>query len=114
MVNIADDLVRATELIRKFARDGWDHTMDSTDRDALVWLLEVAGGQHAYIRSRAFRDVVTAAYQMGRQAGVAECVAEMPGADLWPEESRSKNPLPILVENEGEENAERTTESGDL
>jgi hypothetical protein len=47
MVNIADDLVRATELIRKFARDGWDHTMDSTDRDALVWLLEVAGGQHA-------------------------------------------------------------------
>jgi hypothetical protein len=82
MVNIADDLVRATELIRKFARDGWDHTMDTTDRDALVWLLEVAGGQHAYIRSRAFRDVVTAAYQMGRQAGVAEWPTGTSGAEI--------------------------------
>lgn len=73
MVKIADDLTRATKLIRTFAGGDWDHNMDDADRDALVWLLEVVGGQHAYIRSQAFRDVVTAAYQMGRQAGLAEC-----------------------------------------
>jgi hypothetical protein len=92
-VKIADDLVRATELIRKFARDGWDHTMDSADRDALVWLLEVAGGQHAYIRSRAFRDVVTAAYQMGRQAGVAECTVRMSRAESVVQGKPAKEPL---------------------
>jgi len=79
MVKIADDLTRATELVRTFAEDDWDHTMDSADRDALVWLLEVVGQQHAYIRSRAFRDVVTAAYQMGRQAGLAECATRGQG-----------------------------------
>ena len=80
MVKIADDLARATDLIRTFAGDDWDHTIASADRDALVWLLEVARGQHAYIRSRAFRDVVTAAYQMGRQAGLAECAVRVAGA----------------------------------
>jgi hypothetical protein len=93
MVNIADDLVRATELIRRFARDGWDHTMDSTDRDALVWLLEVARGQHAYIRSRAFRDVVTAAYQMGRQAGVTEYTVETSGVEIVAPGKQVKEPL---------------------
>jgi hypothetical protein len=73
MVKIADDLARATDLIRTFAGGDWDHAMDGADRDALVWLLEVVGGQHAYIRSRAFRDVIAAAYQMGRQAALAEC-----------------------------------------
>ncbi len=77
MVKIADDLARATELVRTFTGDAWDRALDSTDRDALVWLLEVAGGQHAYIRSRAFRDVVTAAYQMGRQEGLREYTVEM-------------------------------------
>ena len=79
MVKIADDLAHATDLIRTFAGDDWDHTIDSADRDALVWLLEVVGGQHAYIRSRAFRDMVTAAYQMGRQAGLAECAVGVAG-----------------------------------
>lgn len=82
MVKIADDLTHATELIRTFAGSDWDQAIESVDRDALVWLLEVAGGQHAYIRSRAFRDVVTAAYQMGRQAGLAECTVEGTGAEL--------------------------------
>ena len=77
MVKIADDLARATELVQTFTRDNWNHSINSADRDALVWLLEVAGGQHAYIRSRAFRDVVTAAYQLGRQTGLAERAAEM-------------------------------------
>ncbi len=77
MVKIADDLARATELVQTFTRDDWNHIIDSEDRDALVWLLEVAGGQHAYIRSRAFRDVVMAAYQLGRQAGLAEHTVEM-------------------------------------
>ena len=72
MAKIADDLTRATQLVRTFAGSDWDHTIDSADRDALVWLLEVAGGQHAYIRSGAFRDVVMAAYQMGRQTALAE------------------------------------------
>jgi hypothetical protein len=72
VVKIAEELARAAELIKKFAGDSWERTIDPADRDALVWLLEVAGEQHAYIRSRAFRDVVTAAYQMGRQAGLAE------------------------------------------
>jgi len=66
-VKIADELARATELVQTFAGDDWEHSIDQMDRDALVWLLEVAGEQHAYIRSQAFRDVVTAAYQMGRQ-----------------------------------------------
>ena len=79
MVRIADELTRATELVRIFATDDWDCTVDSVDRDALVWLLEVAGGQHAYIRSRAFRDVVTAAYQMGRQQGLTECAVGVTG-----------------------------------
>ena len=79
MVKIADNLVHATELIRIFATGEWDRVIDSKDRDALVWLLEVAGGQHAYIRSLAFRDAVAAAYQMGRQAGLAECMARMTG-----------------------------------
>ncbi len=70
MVKIADELARATELVQAFAGDEWDQSIEQTDRDALVWLLEVAGEQHAYIRSQAFRDVVTAAYQMGRQAGL--------------------------------------------
>ncbi len=77
MVKIADDLARATELVQTFTRDDWNHNIDSADRDALVWLLEIAGGQHAYIRSRAFRDVVMAAYQLGRQAGLAERAVEM-------------------------------------
>ncbi len=77
MVKIADDLARATELVQTFTRDDWNHSIDSADRDALVWLLEVAGGQHAYIRSRAFRDVVTAAYQLGRQTGLAERVVDI-------------------------------------
>ncbi len=72
MVEIAEELARAAKLIKKFAGDGWERTIDPADRDALVWLLEVASEQHAYIRSRAFRDVVMAAYQMGRQAGLAE------------------------------------------
>lgn len=80
MVKIADDLARATELVRTFAGNDWDHTVDSADRDALVWLLEVTGGKHAYIRSRTFRDVVMAAYQMGRQAGLAECALGVTGA----------------------------------
>ena len=77
MVKIADDLTRATELVQTFTRGDWNHAIDSTDRDALVWLLEVAGGQHAYIRSRAFRDVVTAAFQLGRQTGLAERVVDI-------------------------------------
>jgi hypothetical protein len=77
MVKIVDDLARATELVRTFTGDSWECSLNSRDRDALVWLLEVAGGQHAYIRSLAFRDVVTAAYQMGRQAGLRECAVEM-------------------------------------
>jgi hypothetical protein len=81
MVKIADELTHATELVRTFAGDDWDHTMASVDRDALVWLLEVAGGQHAYIRSRAFRDVVTAAYQMGRQRGLTEYVVGETGVE---------------------------------
>ena len=89
MVKIADDLARATELVRTFAGDDWDYTMDSTDRDALVWLLEVAGRQHAYIRSRAFRDVVTAAYQMGRQASLAECTVGTTGAEFVARKSRA-------------------------
>lgn len=89
MVKIADDLTRATELVRTFAGDDWDHVMDGADRDALVWLLEVAGGQHAYIRSRAFRDVVTAAYQMGRQAGLAERTVTEGGAELIIRESQA-------------------------
>jgi hypothetical protein len=89
MVKIADDLTHATELIRTFAGSDWDHTMANTDRDALVWLLEVAGGQHAYIRSRAFRDVVTAAYQMGRQAGLAECTVRMTGTGFVVRESQA-------------------------
>jgi len=72
MVEIVDDLMRATELIRTYAGEEWDCTVDSADRDALVWLLEIVGEQHAYLRSRAFRDVVAAAYQMGRQDGLVE------------------------------------------
>jgi hypothetical protein len=79
MVKIVDELTRATELVRTFAGDDWDHTVDGVDRDALVWLLEVARGQHAYIRSLAFRDVIRAAYQMGRQQGLTECVAGVTG-----------------------------------
>jgi hypothetical protein len=82
MAKIVDDLTRATELVRVFARAGWDRTLDDADRDALVWLLEVAGGEHAYIRSRAFRDVVTAAYQMGRQAGLTEFALGMSEAEV--------------------------------
>ena len=92
MVKIADDLTRATELVRTFTGDDWDHTMDNADRDALVWLLEVAGGQHAYIRSRAFRDVVTAAYQMGRQAGLAECAVEVIGTGFVARKSQATEP----------------------
>ena len=77
MVKIAEDLARATELIRTFAGDDWDCTVNSVDRDALVWLLEVVGEQHAYIRTQAFRDVVAAAYQMGRQDGLAERELEL-------------------------------------
>ncbi len=84
MVKIADDLTHATELIRTFAGSDWDHNMDDADRDALVWLLEVAGGRHAYIRSQAFRDVITAAYQMGRQAGLAECAVGVSGTGFIP------------------------------
>ena len=40
MARIVDDLARATELIRTFATDGWERTMDSADRDALVWMLD--------------------------------------------------------------------------
>jgi hypothetical protein len=79
MVKIADDLARATELIRTFAGDDWDNTMNKADRDALVWFLEVVREQHAYIRSQAFRDVVAAAYQMGRRQGIAECAVEGAG-----------------------------------
>lgn len=89
MVKIADDLARATELVRVFAGQEWDRTLDGADRDALVWLLEVAGGQHAYIRSRAFRDVVTAAYQMGRQAGMTECAVGMSGAEVMGRKKRA-------------------------
>jgi hypothetical protein len=89
MVKIVDDLTHATELVRTFAGNDWDHAIDSIDRDALVWLLEVAGGQHAYIRSRAFRDVVTAAYQMGRQAGLAECTVGVTGAEFTVRKSRA-------------------------
>ena len=49
MVKIVDDLARATELIQTLAGDDWDYPVDSADRDALVWLLEVAGG-HAHHR----------------------------------------------------------------
>jgi hypothetical protein len=72
MAKIADELARATELIQSYAGGGWDRTIDRVDRDALVWLLEIVGSQHAYIRSKAFRDVVAAAYQMGRQDHIAE------------------------------------------
>jgi len=72
MVKIADNLARATELIQMYAGGEWNPTVDGADRDALVWLLEIVGEQHAYIRSQAFRDVVTAAYQMGRQDALAE------------------------------------------
>ncbi|MCP4543597.1 MAG: hypothetical protein GY832_41320 [Chloroflexi bacterium] len=100
MVKIADDLTHATELVRTFAGRDWDQAIDSTDRDALVWLLEVAGGQHAYIRSRAFRDVVTAAYQMGRQAGLAECTVAVNGTELTLCKSR-------VVESENDKVAHR-------
>jgi hypothetical protein len=93
MVKIADDLARATELVRVFAGQGWDRALDGADRDALVWLLEVAGGQHAYIRSRAFRDVVTAAYQMGRQAGMTECAVGMSGAEVVGREKQAAKVL---------------------
>ncbi|HDQ71428.1 MAG TPA: hypothetical protein ENN19_04945 [Chloroflexi bacterium] len=72
MVKIAQDLARACELIRTFTGDGWDHNISCTDRDALVWLLEVADKENAYVRSLTFRDVVTAAYQMGRQDALKE------------------------------------------
>lgn len=72
MVKIADELMRATDLIRAYTMEDWGCTIDGADRDALVWLLEIVGEQHAYIRSRAFRDVVAAAYQMGRQDGLVE------------------------------------------
>jgi len=75
MVQIVNDLARTTDLIQTYAGEDWDCTMDDTDRDALVWLLEIVGEQHAYIRSRAFRDVVTSAYQMGRQVGFKEGLA---------------------------------------
>lgn len=83
MVKIADDLARATELIRTFAGTGdtWDRAMDSADRDALVWLLEVARGQHAYVRSQTFRDVVMAAYQMGIHVSIAEPEAGVSGPE---------------------------------
>jgi hypothetical protein len=74
MVRIADDLARATALIQTYAGEEWDRTLDTRDRDALIWLLEIVGEQHAYIHSRAFRDVVTTAYQMGRQDGLVEGV----------------------------------------
>jgi hypothetical protein len=67
MVKIAKDLARASELIRTFTGDGWNHKISHADRDALVWLLEVADRENAYIRSLTFRDVVAAAYQMGYQ-----------------------------------------------
>ncbi|MDY7079694.1 MAG: hypothetical protein SXV54_22640 [Chloroflexota bacterium] len=70
MVNIADELAHATKLVRTFAREGWEHTIDKADQDALTWLLEIVGEQHAYIRSQAFRDVVAAAYQIGWQEGI--------------------------------------------
>ncbi len=72
MVKIAKDLARASELIRTFTGDGWNHKISRTDRDALVWLLEVADRENAYIRSLTFRDVVTAAYQMGYQEALRE------------------------------------------
>ena len=99
MVKIVDDLARATELVRVFARGEWDRTLDGADRDALVWLLEVAGVQHAYIRSRAFRDVVTAAYQMGRQAGMTECAVGMSGAEVV---ARNKQTSEVLTDARGE------------
>jgi hypothetical protein len=89
MVKIADDLTRATELVRTFTGDDWDHVIDGADRDALVWLLEVAEDRHAFIRSQAFRDVVTAAYQMGRQAGLAECAVAGDGTELIIRESQT-------------------------
>ncbi len=91
MVKIADDLARATELVRTFTRGGWDYALDNADRDALVWLLEVAGGQHAYIRSLAFRDVVTAAYQMGRQAGLNEGDGETSEVERGTHKAREEN-----------------------
>ena len=93
MVRIVDDLARATELIQTFAGDDWGYAVDSADRDALVWLLEVAGGHHAYIRSRAFRDVVTAAYQMGRQAGLAECAVGVTEDGFVTRKSQITEPL---------------------
>jgi hypothetical protein len=93
MVKIVDDLARATELVRVFAGDGWDRTLDGADRDALVWLLEVAGEEHAYIRSRAFRDVVTAAYQMGRQAGLTEYAVGMSGTEIVGRRSQAAKAL---------------------
>jgi hypothetical protein len=72
MAKIADELARATDLIQSYAGECWDRTIDRADRDALVWLLEIVGSQHAYIRSQAFREVVAVAYQMGRQDRIAE------------------------------------------
>ena len=99
MVKIADDLARATEMVRVFSGHGWDRTLDGADRDALVWLLEVAGGQHAYIRSRAFRDVVTAAYQMGRQAGMTECAVGLSGTEAL---GHQKQAAKVLADPDGE------------
>jgi len=41
--------------------------------------LEVVNDKHAYIRSQAFRDVVTTAYQMGRQSGRIEEIIRLLG-----------------------------------
>jgi hypothetical protein len=72
MDKITDEVMRAATLIRIFGSEDWGRTIAPEDRDALVWMLEVVGDRHAYIRSQAFRDVITAAYQMGRQVGLAE------------------------------------------
>lgn len=74
-MEIADELVRALEIVRTYGGEEWAHTVDSADQDALVWLLEIVGEHHAYIRAHAFRDVVAAAYRMGWQDGLVEGLA---------------------------------------
>ena len=79
MDKIVEEVLRATALIRTFGTEEWGRTIDAGSRDALVWLLEVVNDKHAYIRSQAFRDVVSTAYQMGRQSGRIEEIIRLLG-----------------------------------
>jgi len=68
-MEIANELMRALEIVQTYTGEEYDRNVRSADRGALVGLLDIVGEQHAYIRTRAFHDVVMTAYQMGWQDG---------------------------------------------